>query len=152
MTQSTNEVSFRHQHLYTFYQRARPTNQGNDDLVMENLREHIESFFKEIEFEYLKKQWVEKLIEAGIDKDETGLWAVEIGHVIDEYHSTMVSLADILKETDTNSIPQLIHTWAVGISTVTVSEIDEPMRYLEKQLEKYVPQYDDDDDEPENIK
>jgi hypothetical protein len=83
----------------------------------------------------------------GIDEREAHRWAAELGHVVDEYRSTLRELAGLFDETDPEQIPQKIYSWAVGIQEVTVPEIAEPMKYLEELLEKYIPPYEDDDDE-----
>jgi hypothetical protein len=54
----------------------------------------------------------------------------------------------LLHETDAEDIPNKVHGWAIGILNVTIPEIEEPMRYLQGQLEKYLPPKDDDEDEP----
>lgn len=115
---------------------------------MEDLKARIKALMTEIESTHLKKDWIERLIEAGIEKEAAYTWAAEIGHVIDEYRSTLMGLADVLAETDVDRIPRQVHSWAVGISEVTVAEIEEPMRYLEKQLDEFLPPEPDDEDEP----
>ena len=116
---------------------------------MDELKSHVVSFLKEFEFTYLKGKWVDQLIKAGIDEKEARVWAAEIGHVVDEYRSTLRELAGLLLETDPEQIPQKIYSWAVGIQEVTVPEIAEPMEYLEELLEKYQPPEPDDNDDEE---
>ena len=112
---------------------------------MDNLKTRIQTFLEEIEFTHLKTNWVERLTELGIVESEARKWAAEIGHVVDEYRSSLMRLAELLEEPDVERIPQRIYSWAVGIIVNTVGEIEEPMRYLEGQLEKYLPPEPDDD-------
>ncbi len=114
---------------------------------MGNLKSQIHAFLNEIEYTHLKKNWVKRLIEMGIAESEARVWAAEIGHVVDEYRSSLMILAKLLEETDIERIPELVHSFAIGIVVNTVDEIEEPMRYLEKQLEKYLPPEPDDEDE-----
>ena len=101
---------------------------------MDDLRTQIKLFLNDVEFTHLKKEWRENLIRVGIDEKEARLWAAEIGHVIDEYRSSLMHLADLLMEVDPDVIPLKVHEWAVGTLEVSISEIEEPMQYLEKQL------------------
>jgi len=109
-------------------------------------KEQVKSFFREFEFEYVKKEWLNRLIELGIDDEEARVWAIEIGHVVDEYSSTLQLLCDVVTETKAEKIPEAVYDWAVGITEVTVPEISDPMKYLEEQLEKYIPPDQDEDE------
>ena len=113
---------------------------------MDDLKARIKEVLDELIQIQLYKTWPEFLIASGIDENDAGTWGVEISQVVDEYRSTLMSLADLLAETDIERIPREVHSWAVGISEVTVDEIQEPMLYLEKQLEKYLPPEEDEDD------
>ena len=112
---------------------------------MEEIKKRVKLLLDEIEYVHLKKKWLQNLVEAGADEEEARIWVAEIGHVVDEYRTTLEQLTELLGDTDIETVPTKIHDWAVGISEVTVPEIQEPMRYLEGQLKKYVP--DDDLDE-----
>jgi hypothetical protein len=114
---------------------------------MDDLGTQIKLFLDDIEFIHLKKEWQERLVNVGIDVAEASVWAAEIGHVIDEYRSSLIRLADLLEETDPERIPLRVHSWAVGRLVVSIPEIEEPMRYLEKQLEKYLPPEPDNENE-----
>jgi hypothetical protein len=116
---------------------------------MDDLKARVKAFLDEFEFTYLKRKWVEQLIEVGIDEREAHRWAAELGHVVDEYQTTLMLLAELFLVTDPEQIPQKIYSWAVGIQEVTVPEIAEPMKYLAEQLEEYLPpdDYDDEGDE-----
>ena len=116
---------------------------------MDELKPRVVAFLEEFEYTYLKGKWVEELVSVGIDIDEARMWAAELGHVVDEYRSTLRELADLLLETDPEQIPQKIYSWAVGIQEVTVPEIADPMKYLEEQLKKYIPPDDYGDEEDE---
>lgn len=115
---------------------------------MDDLKTRIKTFLDEIEYTHLKRAWPERLVAAGINEREAHKWAAEIGHVVDEYRSTLMQLAELLQVTDTERIPQQVHSWAVGISEVTVPEINEPMLYLKGLLEEYLPPEPDDEEEP----
>lgn len=114
---------------------------------MNDLKTRIKTFLEEIEFTHVKNLWLEHLIAVGIDKNEAAVWAAEIGHVIEEYQSSLTHLADLLEETNADLIPQRVHSWAVGSIEVTIPEIEEPMRYLEGQVRKYLPPEPPDEDE-----
>ena len=116
-------------------------------MVADDLKARIKAFLEEIEYVHLKKDWPERLIAAGIDEREAQKWAAEIGHVVEEYQSSLMRLADLLQETDSERIPRRVHSWAVGRIEVSIPEIEEPMRYLEGELEKYLPPEPDDEDE-----
>jgi hypothetical protein len=113
---------------------------------MDELKSLIQSFFNEVEFTYLKKRWVERLIANGIDEKEAGLWAIEIGHVVDTYRSNLTRLADLLAETDTDRVPEKVYYWVVGSLDDTIPVMTDPLQYLEKQLEKYLPPDEEDED------
>lgn len=115
---------------------------------MNDLKTRIKTFLEEIEYTHVKKLWLERLIAVGVDKNEAEVWAAEIGHVIEEYQSSLMRLADLLEETNGEVIPQHVHSWAVGRIEVTIPEIEEPMRYLEGQVRKYLPPEPNDEDEP----
>jgi hypothetical protein len=116
--------------------------------VVEDLKTRIKALLNEIEFTHLKKDWTKRLTEVGIDEGDASKWAAEIGHVVDEYQSSLIRLVDLLQESDPRRIPQRIHGWAVGRLEVTIPEIEDPMRYLERLVEKYLPPEPDDEDEP----
>ncbi len=59
--------------------------------------------------------------------------------VVEEYQSSLMELADLLQEQDVRRIPQRVHSWVVGALEVSIPEIEEPMRYLEGLLNKYLP-------------
>ena len=114
---------------------------------MDDLKDRIKAFLEEIEYIHLKKTWLEHLIAAEIDENDARTWAAEIGHVVEEYQSSLMVLAELLEESDPKRIPSEVQNWAVGIRVVTIPEIEEPMHYLEGQLEKYLPpEHDDEDD------
>jgi hypothetical protein len=110
---------------------------------VEDLKTRIKVLLDELEFRHLKKNWVRHLVETGIDEHEARKWAAEIGHVIDEYRSTLIDLADLMMEYDPELILLDVHEWAVNISDVTVPALEDPMRSLEELLEKYLPPDDD---------
>ncbi|MBZ0275150.1 MAG: hypothetical protein K8I60_03340 [Anaerolineae bacterium] len=114
---------------------------------MSDLKERIKQVLDELIQVHLYKRWPEHMIALGIDEDEARTWGAEISHVVDEYRSTLMDLTNILGETDMDRIHRQVHSWAVGISEVTVPEIEEPMRYLEKLLDKYLPPEPDDKDD-----
>ena len=114
---------------------------------MNDLKERIKEVLDELIQLYLYKKWPEHLIALGIDENDARTWGVEISQVVDEYRSTLLLLSDLLTENDAEKVPVKTHSWAVGISEVTVPEIREPMQYLEKLLEKYLPPEDNFDDE-----
>lgn len=92
---------------------------------MADLKARIKSFLDEIEYQHLKTAWPERLIAAGLNKDEVYTWAAELGHVVEEYQSSLMHLADLLAETDIECIPRKVHSFAVGITEVSVPEIEE---------------------------
>ena len=113
---------------------------------LDDLKARIKALLEEIEYTHLKKTWPEQLIKAGISEIEAHKWAAEIGHVVEEYQSSLTRLVDLLQENDSQRIPQQVHSWAVGTFEVSVPEIEEPMRYLEGLLEKYLPPEPNDED------
>jgi hypothetical protein len=116
------------------------------EIIMSELKSQIQSLFKEIEFTQLKKVWIESLIANGIDEKDAGLWAVEIGHVVNTYQSNLTRLAELLAETDVDRVPERVHNWVVGTLEDTIPVMTEPLQYLEKQLEKYIPPGEDEED------
>jgi len=106
---------------------------------MGDLKTQIQAFFKEVEFNHLKKLWAERLIDYGIDEKDAGLWVVEIGHVVDAYRSNLTRLADLLQETDADLIPEEVYNWVIGTLVDTIPVLTEPLEYLQKQLVQYSP-------------
>lgn len=45
---------------------------------MQDLKERIKTLLYEIEYIHLKKNWAERLIEAGIEKEDSYKWVAEI--------------------------------------------------------------------------
>jgi hypothetical protein len=115
---------------------------------MDDLKVRIKEVLDELIQTHLYKKWPEHLVGAGIDENEARAWGVEISQVVDEYRSTLMHLLDLLDESDPEQIPRNVHSWAVGISEVTVPEIQEPMLYLKGLLEEYLPPEPDDEEEP----
>lgn len=115
---------------------------------MDDLKARIKALLEEIEYTHLKKTWPEQLIAAGFNEIEAHKWAAEIGHVVEEYQSSLMRLADLLQENDSQRIPRQVHSWAVGRLEVSIPEIEEPMRHLEGLLGKYLPPEPNDEDEP----
>ncbi len=116
--------------------------------TVNDLKPRIKTFLEEIEFTHVKNLWLERLLAVGIDKNEAEIWAAEIGHVIEEYQSSLTHLADLLEETNADLIPQRVHSWVVGTIEVTIPVIEEPMQYLQGLLEKYLPPEPNNEDEP----
>lgn len=112
-----------------------------------DLRDRIREFFAEIEYTHLKQAWVERIVDDGLDEAEARKWAAEIGHVVEEYESSLLRLADLLDEKDPALIPKRVYSWVIGRLEVTIPEIEEPMRYLKERLEKLLPHEPDDEDE-----
>jgi len=114
---------------------------------VEDLKNRIKALLSEIEYSHVKRTWVEQLTQKGFAEDEARQWAAEIGHVVDEYQSSLIRLVELLEEANPERIPESIYDWTVGRLEVTIPEIEEPMRYLENLLKKYIPAEPDDEEE-----
>ena len=118
--------------------------------MTDSMKPKIDAFFNEFGHSYLGKEWQEYLMSAGISEKDAGLWAVEIWQVVDEFHSRLLRLdkliQDTLHDTDVERIQKRVYYWVAGTLAVTPGEIEEPMRYLQGELEKTLPPDPDDDD------
>lgn len=115
---------------------------------MDDLKTRIKMLLEEVENIHLKKTWPEHLIGIGVSEDDARVWAAEIGHVVEEYQSSLIRLVDLLQESNLEYIPEKVYSWAVGRVEVTIPEIEEPMRYLQGILQKYIPPEPDDEEDP----
>lgn len=106
---------------------------------MDDLKIRIEALMREIEFTHLKKNWVNKLIEVGIEKEDVYKWVAEIGHVVDEYERSLRRLVNLFKEDDVEGIAVELRTWILMTRDMTVWTIDSAMKRLEGRYEKYLP-------------
>lgn len=106
---------------------------------MDDVKHRIKELLDEIIQVRLWQAWPERLNTMGVEADEARTWGAEISQVVDEYRSTLMSLADLLDETDPEQIRTKVHSWAIGISEVTVPEIQEPMKYLASKIEGRLP-------------
>lgn len=113
---------------------------------MDDLKARIKALMYEIEFTHLKQNWVNKLIEAGIEKNDIYKWVAEIGHVVDEYERSLRNLVELLEENDIESVAVELGTWIRMTRDVTVWTIDSSMKRLEGKYEKYLPIEPDDED------
>lgn len=106
---------------------------------MQDLKERIKTLLYEIEYIHLKKNWAERLIEAGIEKEDSYKWVAEIGHVVDAYGTSLHDLIDILKYDNVDNIAVGLETWIWKTREMTMWTIDDAMRALEGRYEKYLP-------------
>src|SRR5689334_21543248 len=83
-------------------------------IALDDLKKRIKDFLDEIEYVHLKEAWPKRLSGIGINERDAQIWAAEIGHVVEEYQSSLMRLADLLEETDPERIPLRVHSWAVG--------------------------------------
>jgi hypothetical protein len=115
---------------------------------VENLKERIKTLLHEIEFTHLKKNWAERLIEAGIDEEDAGMWVVEIGHIVDEYERSLRFLVDLLQTSDTSGAARKLESWIAYTRDMTIWKLDDVVNQLQGKYEKYLPPEPDEDDEP----
>ena len=106
---------------------------------MEELRTKIKSVMHEIEFTHLKKNWVDRLIEAGIDTKDAHKWVAEIGHVVDEYERSLRRLTKLFEANSVEEIAVELDTWVTLTQDMTVWTIGEAMKRLEGHYDKYLP-------------
>ena len=111
---------------------------------MEELKTRIKDLMREIEFTHLKKNWVEQLIEAGIEKQDIDKWVVEIGHVVDEYERSLRLLVEMFQEKDIQRIAEKLESWVAYTHDMTMWKLDDMSQQISGHFEKYLP--DDGDD------
>lgn len=115
---------------------------------MEDLKGRIKVLLHEIEFTHLKKNWAERLIAAGVEKEDSYKWVAEIGHVVDEYERSLRFLADMLETSDASSAAQKLESWIAYTRDMTIWKLDDVVKELQGQYEKYLPPEPNDEDEP----
>ncbi|MCA9904641.1 MAG: hypothetical protein KC547_12370 [Anaerolineae bacterium] len=116
---------------------------------LSDLKARVKSLLNEIEYTHLKKAWVERIIDAGIDKRDTGQWVVEIGHIMDEYDGNLRFLIDLLEQTEVEKIARQLESWVAYTHDITAWKIDSAMNELETNggYHKYLPPEPDDADD-----
>lgn len=115
---------------------------------MEDVKEQVKTLLHEIEFTHLKKNWAERLLDAGIDKEDIGKWVVEIGHVVDEYERSLRFLMELLHTTDAGIAAQKLESWVAYTRDMTIWKLDYMVKELQGRYEKYIPPDPEDEDEP----
>ncbi len=112
---------------------------GLEDRIMDDLAGRIQTFMLEIRNEILIGQWMPSVISAGYDERVASKWAAELGHVVEEFDSTLRQLARVLTETDAERIPVRLKSFSEGVTEVTVPEIVEPMERLLELVTPFLP-------------
>jgi hypothetical protein len=115
---------------------------------VEDLKTRIKVLMHEIEFTHLKKNWVERLIAADVEKEDAYQWVAEIGHVVDEYERSLRFLVDLLQTNDASSAAQELESWVAYTRDMTIWKLGDVMNQLQGRYEKYLPPALDDEDEP----
>jgi len=114
---------------------------------MIELEKRIREFMREIEYDHIHDQWVAKMVGLGFDKRVAQKIATEIGHIIEEYESTLVS---IIKQLEKNTIDEIvigIEDWATGVKEMRVHELIDPAQQLQEILDPYFPPDPDDEED-----
>ena len=109
---------------------------------MEDLKARLKALLHEIEYVYLKKKWVDKMITSGIDEQDAYKWVAEIGHVVDEYERSLRFLIDSLEEDDVNRTIKSLEGWVAYTRDMTIWKIDDAMKELDGVYKKYLPPED----------
>ena len=112
---------------------------------MEDLKPRIKVLLNEIEFTHLKKNWAERLIAAGVEKEDVGTWTAEIGHIVDEYERSLRFLVDLLQTSDASHAAQELESWIAYTRDMTIWKLDDVMKALQGRYEKYLPPEPDDE-------
>jgi hypothetical protein len=81
----------------------------------------------EIEFTHLKKNWVERLIAADVEKQDAYKWVAEIGHVVDEYERSLRFLVDLLQTNDASSAALKLESWVAYTRDMTIWKLGDVM-------------------------
>jgi hypothetical protein len=115
---------------------------------MEDLKDRIKALLYEIEFTHLKKNWAERLIVAGVEKEDSYKWVAEIGHVVDEYERSLRFLADMLETSDANGAAQKLESWIAYTRDMTIWKLDDVVNQLQGRYEKYLPPQPENGNEP----
>lgn len=114
---------------------------------MEDLKKRIKALLHEIEFTHLKKNWVERLIAGGVEQADCYKWVAEIGHVVDEYESSLRFLVEMLETSDAARAAQELEGWIAYTHDITLWKLDDVLNELRGRYEKYLPPEPEDDDE-----
>lgn len=116
---------------------------------MDDLKLRVKTLLHEIEYTHLKKDWVERAIQAGIAQDDVYKWVAEIGHVVDEYERSLRFLINLLQQNETEPIAEKLEGWIAYTHDITVWRLDDVMKELKANggYEKYLPPEPDDEDE-----
>ena len=110
---------------------------------MEELRKRIQALLNEIEYTHLKTEWVEKIVEAGIEREDAYKWVAEIGHVVDNYERSLRRLTELFEQDSAEDIAVSLHTWIHVTMEMTTWAIDRAMKEMDGRYEKYLPEDDD---------
>ena len=113
---------------------------------MEDLKARIKTLMHEIEYTHLKKNWVEQLIETGIEERDAYKWVAEIGHVVDEYERSLRYLVELLEENEIERVADGLRIWIGHTRDITIWKLDDVMKELEDQYEKYLPPEEDEEE------
>jgi len=105
---------------------------------------------------YLQGEWKQWLIEQGIPRDAAGIWSAETYQVLDEFLSRTIALINVVAIRDIERVPYEIASWAWAVKHITAFEIVEPVDYLLKMIEPYLPPEpergdEDEDDMPDEV-
>lgn len=116
---------------------------------MDDLKKRLKTLMTEIEYTHLKKNWAERLIAGGVDKEDVYKWIVEIGHVVDEYERSLRFLADLLETSNATDAAQELESWIAYTRDLTVWKLQMMVEELHECYEKYLPPEPEDDEEDE---
>lgn len=124
-----------------------PHEKCEEQIPVDDLKERIKTLLHEIEFTHLKKNWAERLIAAGVEREDSYKWVAEIGHIVDEYERSLRFLVDLLQTSDANSAAQDLDSWIAYTRDITIWKLDDVVKQLQGRYEKYLPPEPDDEDE-----
>lgn len=126
-----------------------PPSSNSGETCMEDLTEQIKRLLHELEYTSLKKDWLERIIAGGVEKDDAYKWVAEIGHVIDEYESNLQILLSLFKTSDAISAAQKLDSWFAYTRDLTVWKLEDVLVQLKGRYEHYLPPESEDEDEPD---
>ncbi|CAG0975201.1 hypothetical protein ANRL4_01522 [Anaerolineae bacterium] len=115
---------------------------------MEDVKARVKALMHEIEFTHLKKDWVERLITGGIEREDAYKWVAEIGHVVDEYERSLRLLLGLLQENDIATVARKLESWLAYTRDMSIWKLEDATKELQGHYEKYLPSEPEDKEEP----
>jgi hypothetical protein len=106
---------------------------------MEDRGSRTKALMYELEFTYLKRDWLERIVAGGVERRDGHVWIAEIGHVVDEYERSLRYLFWHREIGRPRETAEEVFGWASYTEDMTVWKLGDVCEALDGAYKNYLP-------------